>query len=93
MTPSGFGISALRGALSFLTVVPVGGELPPPRLGRAYFPLVGLGVGAACGLAFFAVSLRLPGAVAAVAALAPLVRRRVMTFAPALRRVLPGRSG
>jgi adenosylcobinamide-GDP ribazoletransferase len=66
----GFGISALRGAVSFLTVLPAGGPLPAPRLGRAYFPLVGLGVGGASGLVFLAASQAAPRALAAVAALA-----------------------
>jgi adenosylcobinamide-GDP ribazoletransferase len=44
--------------------------MPAPRLGRAYFPLVGLGVGGASGLVFLAASIVLPRTVAAVAALA-----------------------
>jgi adenosylcobinamide-GDP ribazoletransferase len=68
---SAFGVSALRGAVSFLTVLPAGGgSLPAPRLGRAYFPLVGLGVGGASGLVFLAASYIVPRPVAAVAALA-----------------------
>jgi adenosylcobinamide-GDP ribazoletransferase len=65
----GLGPAALRGAFSFLTVLPLGGTAPAPRLGRAWFPLVGVAVGAASGGVYLGAAAALPRAAAAVLAL------------------------
>lgn len=67
-------MSSLRSALAFLTVLPVGGT-PADGLGRAWFPAVGLLLGAlAWGALWLGATLATPllGAVAAVAVLAAL---------------------
>lgn len=65
-------IRSLRSAISFLTVVPVGGGATASagRLGRAYFPLVGAAVGLAAGGAYLLTAVVLTPLVAAVAAVA-----------------------
>ncbi len=57
---AGLGPAALAGALSFLTILPLGRSEPAARLGRAWFPLVGLLVGAVSGGVFFGTALVLP---------------------------------
>ena len=66
---AGLGPGALLGALSFLTILPLGRAEPPARLGRAYFPLAGLVVGAASGGVFLGTSQALPRPAAAALAL------------------------
>jgi adenosylcobinamide-GDP ribazoletransferase len=64
--------AGVRGAVSFLTTVPVGrrSEVAATEIGRGaiYFPLVGALVGGAAALVAWAVSLVLPVAIAALAA-------------------------
>jgi adenosylcobinamide-GDP ribazoletransferase len=66
--------AGVRGALSFLTQVPVGllGDVTPGDIGRGtlYFPLVGAGVGGAAALAAWLASFVLPVWVAALTAVA-----------------------
>jgi adenosylcobinamide-GDP ribazoletransferase len=59
-------LAGLRGALTFLTIVPVGGA--EVAGGVAYFPLVGAGVGGVSALAAWAVAHVLPPAAAALVA-------------------------
>jgi adenosylcobinamide-GDP ribazoletransferase len=63
-----------RAALSFLTVLPVGGpdDAAPRPLGRAWFPAVGLLLGGAAGGALWAVTALTSPALGAAAALAVL---------------------
>jgi adenosylcobinamide-GDP ribazoletransferase len=67
-------LSGPRAALSFLTVLPVGGHdaAPSVSLGRAWFPAVGLLLGGIAGGALWLVSLAASPLVGAVAALAVL---------------------
>ena len=67
-------IRSLRAAVSFLTVVPVGNEdgSAGERLGRAYFPAIGAGVGLVAGLVFVAVAAISTPLLAAAAAVASL---------------------
>jgi adenosylcobinamide-GDP ribazoletransferase len=59
-------------ALTFLTIVPVGGTRvePSDRLGRAYFPAVGALVGLAAGIVFMVVSAVIGPLMASVATVA-----------------------
>lgn len=65
-------LRAFRVAVTFLTIVPVGGAgvEPGDRLGRAYFPAVGALVGLAAGIVFMVVSVLIGPLVAPVAAVA-----------------------
>lgn len=67
-------LAGVRGALSFLTQVPVGllGDVTPTDIGRGtvYFPLVGAAVGGASALVAWLAYMALPLWVAAVAAVA-----------------------
>jgi adenosylcobinamide-GDP ribazoletransferase len=67
-------LSGLRAALSFLTILPAGGheEAGANRLGRAWFPAVGLLLGAAAWCAFWAGATFFVPLVAAVAAVTTL---------------------
>jgi adenosylcobinamide-GDP ribazoletransferase len=63
-------IRALRSAVGFLTLVPVGGaaQAPASRLGRAYFPVVGAAIGLAAGGMYMLAATVLTPLVAAAAA-------------------------
>ncbi|MEX2423089.1 MAG: adenosylcobinamide-GDP ribazoletransferase [Acidimicrobiia bacterium] len=50
-------MSGLRGAVSFLTRVPIGDDGEDPGSSIPWFPIVGLGVGAVAGLAYWGVSV------------------------------------
>jgi adenosylcobinamide-GDP ribazoletransferase len=66
-------VEALRGAVAFLTRIPVGSgavEAEDVARGAALFPLVGAGIGAATGGVAVALHPRLPALVAAALALA-----------------------
>lgn len=67
-------MSAVRSALAFLTVLPVGSRdgAPGERLGRAVFPAVGLLLGLVAWIVFWLASLLAGPLFAAVAALASL---------------------
>jgi adenosylcobinamide-GDP ribazoletransferase len=67
-------VRGLRAAVSFLTVLPVGGDTAAPsaHLGRAWFPAVGLLLGGAAGGVFWLASAATNPGVAAVAALGAL---------------------
>lgn len=53
----GAGVSGFRGAVSFLTRVPIRDDGEDPGSTIPWFPIVGLGVGAAAGLAYWGLSL------------------------------------
>jgi cobalamin 5'-phosphate synthase/cobalamin synthase len=67
-------LTGVRGALSFLTIVPVGGagELAPTDFGRGvvYFPLVGAAVGGLTAATAWAASFFLPTSLSALFAVA-----------------------
>jgi adenosylcobinamide-GDP ribazoletransferase len=69
-------VGSMRSALAFLTVLPVAGDgAPGERLGRAFFPAVGVLLGVLAAAAYWGASVLagpLLGAVAALAALAAL---------------------
>jgi adenosylcobinamide-GDP ribazoletransferase len=56
----------LRGAIAFLTVIPVRGEVAAPGRAAAWFPLVGAMIGAAGGGIFFASVWAFPQTLAAL---------------------------
>jgi adenosylcobinamide-GDP ribazoletransferase len=63
----------VRSALSFMTILPVGGDEPPtPGLGRACYPAVGLLLGAVAWGALRLAALAAPPLLAAAAAVAAL---------------------
>ena len=66
------GLSGLRAALAFLTVLPVGGGTGGRGLGRPFFPAVGLLLGVAAWAAFALASAATGPALGAVAAIATL---------------------
>lgn len=61
-------MSGLRGAVSFLTRVPIRDDGEDPGSAVPWFPIVGLGVGAAAGLAHWGLSLAVGSSIAAVGA-------------------------
>ena len=62
----------MRSALSFLTILPLGGQTPEGRLGRVWFPVVGALLGLAAGAVFWSLERVLGAPVAAVGAVAAL---------------------
>jgi adenosylcobinamide-GDP ribazoletransferase len=62
----------MRSALSFLTILPLGGQTPEGRLGRVWFPAVGALLGLAAGAVFWSLERVLGAPVAAVGAVAAL---------------------
>jgi adenosylcobinamide-GDP ribazoletransferase len=62
----------MRSALSFLTILPLGGQTPEGRLGRVWFPAVGALLGLAAGAVFWSLERVLGTPVAAVGAVAAL---------------------
>jgi adenosylcobinamide-GDP ribazoletransferase len=61
-------VSGLRGAVSFLTRVPIRDDGADPGSSIPWFPIVGFGVGATAGLAYWGLSLVAESSVAAVGA-------------------------
>src|ERR687888_1161602 len=62
----------MRSALSFLTILPLGGQTPEGRLGRVWFPAVGALLGLLAGGVFWSRGRVLGAPVAAVGAVAAL---------------------
>src|ERR687887_449356 len=58
----------MRSALSFLTILPLGGHTPEGRLGRVWFPAVGALLGLAAGTVFWSLEQVLGALVGAVGA-------------------------